>query len=176
VPAEKFAACGVKSTDYETLLREADMVSFHVTLTPQTRHMLGARELSLMRPSSVLLNTSRGYVVDEAALARALETGQIATAGLDVFEDEPLAMESPLRRLGDRVLLSPHMISSNVGSGLRPGIEWSMRSVLSALRGEVPDNVFNTDVISRWQQRFGGRSVFDPQGIDAPPLARMHSA
>ena len=68
------------------------------------------------------------------------------------------------------------MISSNVGSGLRPGIEWSMRSALSALRGEVPDNVFNTDVISRWQQRFGGRSVFDPQGIDAPPLARMHSA
>jgi hypothetical protein len=56
-----------------------------------------------------------------------------------------LAIESPLRRLGDRVLLSPHMISSNVGSGLRPGIEWSMRPVLSALRGEVPDNVFNAD-------------------------------
>jgi D-3-phosphoglycerate dehydrogenase / 2-oxoglutarate reductase len=115
--------------------------------------------------------------VDEAALARALETGQIATAGLDVFEDEPLAMESPLRRLGDRVLLSPHMISSNVGSGLRPGIEWSMRSVLSALRGEVPDNVFNADVIWRWQQRFGGRSVFDPQGIDVhrhPPACIRH--
>src|ERR1700737_2575917 len=89
VPAEKFGARGVKSTDYKTLLREADVVSFHVSLIPQTRHMLGARELSLMRPSSVLLNTSRGDVVDEAALARALETGQIATAGLDVFEDEP---------------------------------------------------------------------------------------
>jgi phosphoglycerate dehydrogenase-like enzyme len=165
VPAETFAASGVQPTDYQTLLREADVVSFHVTLTPETRHMLGAAELSLMRPRSVLLNTSRGFVVDEAALAHALEKGQIAAAGLDVFEDEPLAADSPLRRLGERVLLSPHMISSNVGSGLKPGIEWSTRSVLSALRGEVPDNVFNTDVIARWQQRFGGRSVFDRQAI-----------
>jgi lactate dehydrogenase-like 2-hydroxyacid dehydrogenase len=106
------------------------------------------------------MNTSRGLAVDEAALARALEQGQIAAAGLDVFEDEPLPLDSPLRRLGDRVMLSPHMISSNVGSGLKPGIAWATRSVLSALRGEVPDNVFNKDVIPRWQERFGGRSVF----------------
>jgi phosphoglycerate dehydrogenase-like enzyme len=109
-------------------------------------------------------------------LARALEAGQIAAAGLDVFEDEPLAADSPLRRLGDRVLLSPHMISSNVGSGLKPGIEWSTRSVLSALGGELPDNVFNTAVISRWQERFGGRSVFEAHSATGPRLARMRSA
>jgi phosphoglycerate dehydrogenase-like enzyme len=171
VPAETFAACGVQRTEYHALLRQADVVSFHVTLSPETRHMLGAPELALMRPTSVLLNTSRGYVVDEAALAGALEKGQIAAAGLDVFEDEPLAADSPLRRLGDRVLLSPHMISSNVGSGLKPGIEWATRSVLTALSGEVPDNVFNKDVIPKWQQRFGGRNVFASQSV-----AGTHSA
>jgi phosphoglycerate dehydrogenase-like enzyme len=163
VPDDAFAAAGVERTDYQTLLRQADVVSFHVVLTPETRHMLGAAELALMKRDAVLLNTSRGYVVDEAALVRALETGQIAAAGLDVFEDEPLASDSPLRRLGDKVLLSPHMISSNVGSGLKPGIAWATRSVLRALRGEVPDNVFNKDVIPRWRERFGGRNVLAPQ-------------
>jgi phosphoglycerate dehydrogenase-like enzyme len=135
-------------------------VSFHVTLTRETHHLLGGPELALMKPSAVLLNTSRGAVVDEPALARALETGQISAAGLDVFEDEPLAVDSPLRRMADEVLLSPHMISSNVGSGLKPGIAWATRSVLCALQGEVPDNVFNKDVITRWEERFGGQNVF----------------
>jgi phosphoglycerate dehydrogenase-like enzyme len=163
VPDEAFAAAGVERTDYHTLLRQADVVSFHVVLTRETRHMLGATELALMKADAVLLNTSRGYVVDEAALVHALEAGQIAAAGLDVFEDEPLAADSPLRRLGDRVLLSPHMISSNVGSGLKPGFAWATRSVLSALRGEVPDNVFNTDVIPRWRERFAGGGVLVEQ-------------
>jgi D-3-phosphoglycerate dehydrogenase len=160
VSDEAFVAAGVERTDYQTLLRTADVVSLHVTLTPETRHLLAAPQLALMKPGAVLLNTSRGAVVDEAALVHALQTGQIVAAGLDVFEDEPLAADNPLRSLGDRVLLSPHMISSNVGSGLKPGIAWATRSVLSALRGEVPDNVFNTDVIPRWRERFGGQNVF----------------
>src|SRR5919197_957667 len=163
LPDEAFTAAGVERTDYHTLLRQSDVVSFHVVLTRETRHMLGAAELALMKPNAVLLNTSRGYVVDEAALGRALESGQIAAAGLDVFEDEPLASDSPLRKLGDKVLLSPHMISSNVGSGLKPGIAWATRSVLRALRGEVPDNVFNKDVIPRWQERFGGHNALARQ-------------
>ncbi len=168
VSDEVFAVSGVEPIDYRTLLRTADVVSFHVTLTRETRHMLAAHDLALMKPSAVVLNTSRGAVVDEPALARALEEGQIAAAGLDVFEDEPLAMDSPLRRLGDRVLLSPHMLAYNVGGGLRPGIAWSTRSVLSALRGEVPDNVFNTEVIQRWRERFGGHSVLiNPTAVGA---------
>jgi phosphoglycerate dehydrogenase-like enzyme len=154
-----FVASGVERTDYETVLRSADVVSFHVTLTRETRHMLGGPQLALMKPSAILLNTSRGAVVDEPALVQALEANQIAAAGLDVFEQEPLAEDSPLRKLGDRVLLSPHMVSANVGSGLKPGIAWATRSVLSALRGEVPDNVFNPEVIARWQARFGDNNI-----------------
>ena len=80
---------------------------------------------------------------------------------LDAFEEEPLALDSPLRQLGDKVLLSPHMISANVGSGLGPGIQWATESVLHALRGEVPDNVYNQEVIPRWQSRFADKSVWD---------------
>jgi D-3-phosphoglycerate dehydrogenase / 2-oxoglutarate reductase len=159
VADQEFERAGVERTDYHTVLRQADVVSFHVVLNQETRHMLGASELGLMKPDAILLNTSRGYVVDEAALANALQSGQIAAAGLDVFEDEPLATDSPLRHLGDKVLLSPHMISSNLGSGLKPGIAWATRSVLRALRGEVPDNVFNTDVVPRWRERFGGQNA-----------------
>jgi D-3-phosphoglycerate dehydrogenase / 2-oxoglutarate reductase len=152
-----FSKADVERMEYDTLLRTADVVSLHVTLNRETRHMLGGPQLAIMKPSAVLLNTSRGAVVDEPALVSALQTGQIASAGLDVFEDEPLALASPLRGLGSRVLLSPHMISSNVGGGLAPGIAWSTRSVLKALAGVVPDNVFNKDVIPRWQARFGNR-------------------
>jgi phosphoglycerate dehydrogenase-like enzyme len=113
-----------------------------------------------MKPGAILINTSRGPCVHEPALIEALQRRQIAGAALDVFEHEPLSADSPLRNLGDRVLLSPHMVSSNVGSGLGPGIRWATESVLRALRGEVPDNVYNTEVIPRWERRFGGTSVW----------------
>jgi phosphoglycerate dehydrogenase-like enzyme len=159
VPEAKFAEHGVTRVDLPTLLRESDVVSLHVVLTRETRHMLAAKEFALMKPTALLINTSRGPCVQEPALVEALLKGQIGGAALDVFEEEPLAQDSQLRNLGDRVLLSPHMVSSNVGSGLGPGIRWATESVLAALRGEVPDNVYNKDVIPRWQRRFGGRSV-----------------
>jgi phosphoglycerate dehydrogenase-like enzyme len=144
----------------DTLLRESDVVSLHVVLTRETRHLIAAPQLDLMKPSAILINTSRGPCVHEPALIESLQRGQIAGAALDVFEHEPLSADSPLRNLGDRVLLSPHMVSSNVGSGLGPGIRWATESVLRALRGEVPDNVYNTEVIPRWERRFGGTSVW----------------
>ncbi len=157
VPLEHFEECGVQPVDLETLLRESDVATFHVVMTSETRNMVGARELALMKPSAVLINTSRGGVVNEAALIDALDAGQIRAAGIDVFEEEPLPSESKWRQLGDKVLLSPHMVSSNAGSGgLRPGIKWATDSVLAALRGEVPDNVYNKEVISAWTKRFGG--------------------
>lgn len=160
VPDAVFSQHGVKRADLDTLLRESDVVSLHMVLTRETRHIIGARELSLMKPTAILINTSRGACIDEAALVEALDKGQIAGAALDVFEMEPLPLEHPLRRLGDKVLLSPHMVSANKGSGLGPGLRWATESVLRALRGEVPDNVYNKDVIPRWQSRFGGKSVW----------------
>jgi phosphoglycerate dehydrogenase-like enzyme len=159
VPESKFAEHGVTRVDLPTLLRESDVVSLHVVLTRETRHMIDAAQLALMRPTAILINTSRGPCVREAALTEALLRGQIGGAALDVFEEEPLARDSSLRNLGDKVLLSPHMVSANVGSGLGPGIRWATESVLHALRGEVPDNVYNKEVIPRWERRFGGKSV-----------------
>jgi phosphoglycerate dehydrogenase-like enzyme len=121
--------------------------------------MFGERELSLMKPNAIVLNTARGKVVDEKALAKAIEAGRIRGAAIDAFEEEPLPMDSPLRKLGDRVLLSPHSASYTEGGELRQGVAWAARSVLTALKGGVPDNVYNRDVIPRWKERFGGASV-----------------
>jgi len=159
IPEPRFAEHGVERVDLPTLLKEADVVSLHVVLNRETRHLIGANQLAMMKPNAILINTSRGPCVDEAALIESLQRGRIAGAALDVFEDEPLALESPLRALGDKVLLSPHMVTSNIGSGLKPGVLWAMKSVQHALRGEVPDNVYNTEVIPDWLKRFGGRSV-----------------
>lgn len=155
----RFLLAGVQSVDYETLLRESDVVSFHVVLTKETRYMLSEAQLQTMKPSAIVINTARGKVVDEAALARAIEAGRLRGAGIDAFEEEPLPMDSPLRRLGDKVLFSPHSASFNEGGELRPGIIWATRSVLTALSGKVPDNVYNKDVIPRWKGRFGDTSL-----------------
>ncbi|MDP2644886.1 MAG: NAD(P)-dependent oxidoreductase [Desulfobacterales bacterium] len=159
VEASRFILNDVEQVDLDTLLKESDVVSLHVVLTRETRHMIGAGQLALMKQDAVLVNTSRGAVVDEKALVEALRMGRIS-AGLDVFEDEPLAPDSPLLKMGHRVLLSPHMVSASADTGeLRPGGEWSNRAVLTALKGEVPDYVYNKEVIPRWRERFGGHRV-----------------
>lgn len=159
VPDSKFTEFGVERVDLPKLLRESDVVTLHVVLTKETRHMISGPQLALMKPKAILINTSRGFCVDEKALTEALQKGKIAGSALDVFENEPLDPDSPLRKMGDKVLLSPHMVSSNLGSGLKPGIRWATESVLCALRGEVPDNVYNKEVIAQWESRFGGKSV-----------------
>jgi phosphoglycerate dehydrogenase-like enzyme len=161
IPPASFILSNAKQVDYETLLRESDVVSFHVVLTKETRFMLAERELAMIKPGAVVMNTARGKVVDEAALARAIASGRVAAAGIDAFEEEPLPKDSPLRALGDKVLLSPHSAAFSAGGELRPGITWATRSVLAALAGNVPDNVYNRDVIPRWKERFGGASVIE---------------
>lgn len=104
---------GARYVDKETLLRESDYVSLHLPLTPETRGFIGERELRMMKPTAVLINTARGAVVDERALCKALREGWIWAAGLDVFEVEPLPMDSPLRTLPNVVLL-PHIGSATV--------------------------------------------------------------
>jgi phosphoglycerate dehydrogenase-like enzyme len=102
------AAVGVRRVDKATLFEESDVVSIHVVLSERTRGLVGAPELALMKPHAHLINTSRGPIVDEAALIAALRTGRIAGAGLDVFDVEPPAPDHPLRRLPN-VTLSPHL-------------------------------------------------------------------
>ncbi len=96
----------------DTLLARADFVSMNCTLNPTSHHLIGQRELSLMKSTAYLINTCRGPVVDEPALAEALQEGRIAGAGLDVFEEEPLPADSPLRQL-ENCLLAPHNANSS---------------------------------------------------------------
>jgi D-3-phosphoglycerate dehydrogenase / 2-oxoglutarate reductase len=154
-----FLQHGVQRVDYEALLRESDVISFHVVLTKETRYMFGEKELALMKPNAVVLNTARGKVVDEKALAKAIADGRVRGAAIDAFEEEPLPMDSPLRQLGDRVLLSPHSASYTEGGELRQGVDWATRSVVTALKGGIPDNVYNREVLPKWKERFGGASV-----------------
>jgi phosphoglycerate dehydrogenase-like enzyme len=112
-----------------------------------------------MKPTAIVLNTARGKVVDEKALAAAIESGRLRGAAIDAFEEEPLPADSPLRKLGDKVLLSPHSASYTEGGELRQGVAWAARSVVTALKGGIPDNVYNREVIPRWKERFGNASI-----------------
>ncbi|MBM4132846.1 MAG: D-glycerate dehydrogenase [Nitrospira sp.] len=103
----------------ETLLRQADFISLHVPLTADTRHLIGEQAFSLMRPTAILLNTSRGPVVDEAALVAALNAARLAGAGLDVYEDEPLLHQGLLAL--PQVVTLPHLGSATLGTRVRMG-------------------------------------------------------
>jgi glyoxylate reductase len=109
---------GVEPADLDTLLSRSDFVSIHVPLTDATRHLIGERELRLMKPTAILINTSRGPVVDQAALYAALKNGTITGAGLDVFEREPIAKDDPLLAL-DNVVVVPHIGSASVATRTR---------------------------------------------------------
>ncbi|OPY25315.1 MAG: Glyoxylate reductase [Methanocella sp. PtaU1.Bin125] len=142
---ERARALGVKFTDLDSLLAESDIVTIHLPLTPQTEHMIGAPEIARMKPTAILVNTARGKIVDERALAAALKEKRIAGAGLDVFEVEPLPPDSPLRAL-DNVVLTPHiafLTRESVDDCTRVTVE----NVEAYVRGH-PRNVVNTAVIA----------------------------
>jgi D-3-phosphoglycerate dehydrogenase len=107
VRASTMKSAGAVPVDLHVLLSESDYISVHVPLTPETRHMIGREELSLVKPGAILVNTARGPVLDERALADALRDGKLGGAGLDVFEEEPLPGSSPLRQL-DNVIFTDH--------------------------------------------------------------------
>ena len=105
---ERARAGGATALSLEDVLRRADVVSIHLRLSPESRGLLSRERLALMRPNAYLINTARGAIVDEAALVEMLQTGRLAGAALDVFHEEPLPADHPLRRL-DNVLLAPHV-------------------------------------------------------------------
>ena len=112
MPAQFLAETGIKIVDKETLLRESDFVSLNCDLNPTSYHIMGADEFRLMKPTAYFINTARGPLVDEPALIAALQNRQITGAALDVFEDEPLPVNSALRSMSN-VLLSPHNANSS---------------------------------------------------------------
>jgi phosphoglycerate dehydrogenase-like enzyme len=137
----------------DELLRTSDVVSIHVVLTAETRNMIGERELGLMKQSAILVNTSRGGVIVEAALAQALDSGRLAGAALDVFQQEPINMDNPLLRCDpDRVILTPHAIGHNLET-LPTGVQMAYDNIDRALRGELPQSVINPEVIPAWRRR-----------------------
>jgi glyoxylate reductase len=146
LPPEVEIELGAKRVDLERLLAESDYVSLHVPLTPDTRHLIGAEQLAQMKPTAVLVNTSRGPVVDEEALARALAEGQIFAAGLDVFEHEPEVNPSLLDL--ENVVLTPHIASASVRTRSEM-CEMAVHDLIAGLRGERPKNLLNPEVLER---------------------------
>ena len=104
--AEKAGQIGAECVPMDTLLKESDIVTIHVPLNANTRGMIGDKELAMMKPGALLVNTARGAIVSETAMLKALETGHLGGVGLDVFETEPLPMDHPLRRFDNAILLS----------------------------------------------------------------------
>lgn len=147
-------AVGAELVPLDKLIRESDVVTVHVVLTEETRGIIGEAQLRAMKSTAYLVNTSRGPAVDQAALVRAIEEGWIAGAALDVFEDEPLPQDNPLRRLDpNRMILTPHSIGNNLASH-DTGTEMAIGNILRALRGEVPSYIRNPAALARWKDRF----------------------
>lgn len=138
---------GARRVELDALLRESDFVTLHTPLTAETRGLIGARELSLMKSSAVLINPSRGPVVQTEALADALERGSIWAAGLDVTDPEPLPSSHRLLR-HPRVIVTPHVASASEQTRSRMA-ELAARNALAVLRGETPPRCLNPEVLQR---------------------------
>lgn len=137
---------GVTYVDLPTLLQESDIVSLHVALTEATQHLIGAPELALMKRSAILINTARGAVVDQAALAVALNDGTIAGAGLDVYEREPVALDDRIVRAKNCVVL-PH-IGSATTTTRAAMLALAVDNVIAGLAGEPLPSCINPEVYS----------------------------
>lgn len=127
---------GVKFVDKEGLLRSSDILSIHVPLLPSTRNIIGTSELNMMKPTAVIVNTSRGQVIDETALFEALKTKKIRGAALDVFYQEPTPLDNPLLELGN-VILSPHCASATWETR-RKMAELAVENIKAFLEGKIP--------------------------------------
>jgi glyoxylate reductase len=142
LPVEVTAPLEAERLELSELLALADFVSIHTNLTPDTRHMFGTPQFQAMKETAVLVNTSRGPVIDEAALADALETGQIFAAGLDVFEHEPEVTEKLLRL--ENVVVIPHLGSATFDTRDAMGA-LAVENVFAALDGRRPPNLLNPE-------------------------------
>lgn len=141
VPEDTHGIGNLTFAPLDEVLTDADFLSMHCVLTPETRHIIGASELARMKPSAIIVNVSRGALIDEAALVDALDRGAVAGAGLDVFPREPLVRTHPLQGR-DNVVLTPHLAFYTLEAEQRLEHECH-EAVLAILRGKTPANVKN---------------------------------
>ncbi len=150
VDAEREAELQARFVTLDELLRSSDFVSIHAPLNDETRHLIAEAQLRLMKRAAYLVNTARGPIVDEGALARALREGWIAGAGLDVYEDEPRVHAELLRC--ENAVLVPHVGSATVNA--RAGMaETAARNLIAALDGQRPPNLLNPDALAHSARR-----------------------
>lgn len=147
VSAEAAAALGVDLVDLDTLMRESDFVAVNTPLNEKTHHLIGARELALMKPTSYFINTARGPVVDEPALIEVMREHRIAGAGLDVFDVEPAAKDHPFFEM-DNVILAPHSIAWTE-EGLRDNSYYACDNVREVYYGRVPEAIANREAAAK---------------------------
>ncbi len=136
---------GIEYRDLNEVLREADFISVHVPLTEQTRHLISRDQFRLMKKTAVFVNTSRGPVVDQAALAEALRNRTIYAAGIDVFEKEPVPADDPLLRL-DNVVVAPHIASASIPTRIRMAT-LAAENLVAVLQGKKPPTPVNPEVL-----------------------------
>jgi D-3-phosphoglycerate dehydrogenase len=141
------ARLGVQAVSLDRLLAEADAISIHVPLSPETRNIIGQRELARMKPTAFLINTSRGGIVDEQALAEAVKAGRIGGAALDVLSVEPPPLDYPLRKLPN-VILTPHFAFYSRESVIELQTK-AAEEVARALKGQPPRSPVNPEVLTR---------------------------
>ncbi|MHC1760802.1 MAG: 2-hydroxyacid dehydrogenase [Negativicutes bacterium] len=137
---------GATFVDKETLLKESDFLTLHVPLLPETHHYIGEKELKMMKKTAVLINASRGPVVDEIALVKALKEKEIWGAGLDVYENEPV-LAPGLAEL-DNVVIVPHIASATMGTRIKMG-NIAVGNIIKVLNGQLPDTCVNPGVLKK---------------------------
>ena len=147
--AKKETLC--RFVDFDSVIRESDVISLHCPVTPETRHLIGEKELKAMKRDAILINTARGAIIDEEALYHALKDGVIAGAGLDVVEKEPLSASNPLMTL-DNVILTPHKLVQSEGSDKRQTGS-ILASAIAYSKGIIPKEAINRDKISTDKDR-----------------------
>jgi len=138
---------GIESVDLDSLLVQSDFISLHTSLTAETHHLIGPNEFDKMKRTAILVNTSRGPVVDNMALYEALRSGKIAYAALDVTEPEPLPADHPLLTL-DNVIVAPHIASASVATRTKMAL-MATENLIAGLKGEMPPNPVNPEALRK---------------------------
>lgn len=146
VPLERFEELGVESVELETLLRESDVLTLHLPLTKYTWHIIGDKEIKMMKRGVLIVNTSRGAVIDESALSDGLHEEWVSGAALDVFETEPFSLDNPLLS-ANNVIFTPHIAGSTEES-LRRMAETAAKDIARVLNGERPIHEYRRELLS----------------------------